>query len=101
MCEFHLKGNCFHPAKVGKGSVASPCDVHSCNHCTNQNWQTKMIQKEIGQHQALLNLAMGNTELANQIELVTTRINIELEDRHQEQYEAFVDPRSKVTKINS
>lgn len=57
MCEYHLKGSCFHPEKVTKGKVAENCNVHSCNQCTSKSWQTTMINKEIDYHQMLLDLA--------------------------------------------
>lgn len=59
MCEFHLRGNCFHPEIVGKGTIAKKCDVHSCKSCTDKRWQLEKINKEIEYHQALLNLALS------------------------------------------
>ncbi len=61
MCEFHLKGNCFHPNRVIKGSVAIPCTVHSCGDCTDKEWQEEQIQDFINYYKELA--AMSNLEL--------------------------------------
>lgn len=72
MCDFHLKGNCFHPEIVGKGLIAKECDVHSCSSCTDENWQLEKINKEIKYHQALVNLALSpEKELAVESGIIT------------------------------
>lgn len=93
MCEFHLKGNCFHPEKVGKGTIADNCDVHSCNHCTNKTWQTTMINKEINYHQTLLNLALKHQEELKVQEIQTTQIEIQKENRFKSPFTKFLGRR--------
>jgi len=56
MCDFYLKGNCFHPEKSEKGMVASKCEVHKCELCTNKNWQIEQITNLSKYHQELLSV---------------------------------------------
>lgn len=98
MCEFHLKGSCFHPEKVGKGVVADECDVHSCNMCTNRSWQTTMINKEITYHQTLLNLALRHQEEMTR-EIQTKQIEIEKEGRFKSPFSKFMNKKTEVGKL--
>jgi len=63
MCDFHLKGKCFHPEKVQKGLIAISCDVHSCSSCTNNEWQSKQIDEKFKYYQNLIELTHVNMEL--------------------------------------
>lgn len=62
MCDFHLKGKCFHPEKVEKGLVAINCNVHGCTQCTNSSWQVKKINSDIEYYQSLIDLTATNIQ---------------------------------------
>jgi hypothetical protein len=64
MCDFHLKGKCFHPEKVQKGLVAANCEVHQCQHCTNKPWQNKRISDEFNYYQSLIDLTATEQSIA-------------------------------------
>jgi hypothetical protein len=99
VCEFYLKGNCFHPEKVGKGTIANSCDVHSCNDCTNRVWQTSMINKDINYHQTLLNLALKHQEEHTIKEIQTTQIGVQKENRFKSPFEKFIGKKSEVGRL--
>lgn len=99
MCEFHLKGNCFHPGKVSKGTIAEKCDVHSCNHCTNKAWQIAKINKEINYHQTLLNLALKHQEELAIKEMKTTQIDIQKDNRFKSPFAKFLGRKSEEDQI--
>ncbi len=61
MCDFHLKGNCFHPERVQTGLIANKCNFESCNDCTNKEWQQNKIQSLNKYHQDIISLI--NNEL--------------------------------------
>jgi len=101
MCEYHLKGNCFHPEKVSKGNVANKCDVHECNQCTNRTWQTIMINKEINYHQAILNMALqSQEENTNTAKLITTKIEVEEESRFRSPFRNFLTRKEDSGKLH-
>ena len=60
MCEYHLKGQCFHPQKARKGTVAVACMFHSCNECTNKKWQEEKIEADLAYYQSVIELAQIN-----------------------------------------
>lgn len=99
MCEFHLKGNCFHPEKVSKGVVANTCDVHSCDHCTNKIWQTTMVNKDIDYHQLLLNLAMNPKEESTMMSEDKTKLDIQEENRFKSPFTRLMNRRSSTGKL--
>lgn len=56
MCDYHLKGTCFHPKRVEKGFIALPCEVHECEHCTNKTWQDQQINTEYTYYQSIVDM---------------------------------------------
>lgn len=63
MCDFHLKGKCFHPERVQKGLVAIACDVHRCEYCTDKPWQEKRISEDFKYYQSLIELTATDRAL--------------------------------------
>lgn len=62
MCEFHLKGQCFHPQKATKGIVATNCSFHDCSDCTSKQWQKTMVDENYAYYQSIIDLT-NNQEL--------------------------------------
>ncbi len=60
MCEFHLKGQCFHPEKTEKGLVASGCEFHDCSQCTNKNWQQEKIAEHYAYYQSIITISQAS-----------------------------------------
>jgi hypothetical protein len=54
MCDYYLRGRCFHPKRTKKGMVAAKCQVHSCNDCTHKQWQDKQIEEDHSFYQDLI-----------------------------------------------
>ncbi|MCA9478584.1 MAG: hypothetical protein KC535_05545 [Nanoarchaeota archaeon] len=59
MCDFHLKGQCFHPEKTKKGFVATSCQFHDCSQCTNKIWQKNMIEENYSYYQSIVELTQN------------------------------------------
>ncbi len=54
MCDYYLKGICFHPERVEKGLVGKPCEVHTCEQCTNKQWQQQKINEDFAYYTSIL-----------------------------------------------
>ena len=65
MCEFHLKGQCFHPEKTMKGIVATPCKFQACGEWTNKKWQQNMVEENYNYYQSIVELTQ-NIETNNE-----------------------------------
>lgn len=77
MCDFHLKGQCFHPEKVQKGLIAIPCQVHNCTKCTNENWKNAKISEQIKNNNEMIKLLRQELPSFNiQNELEGKKLNI-------------------------
>ena len=59
MCEFYLKGKCFHPKRVSRGQIATNCEAHACNDCTSASWQSKKVKDQLMQLKELIHLSNG------------------------------------------
>ena len=57
MCEFHLKGQCFHPEKTTKGIVATNCKFQNCSDCTNKHWQQNMVEENYNYYESIVKIA--------------------------------------------
>lgn len=62
MCEYHLKGQCFHPQKTQKGLVATECKFHDCSKCTNPHWQQQKIEKHYEYYQSILEITSSASQ---------------------------------------
>ena len=47
MCDYHLNGKCFHNARTEGNLLATTCEVHGCEHCTNKQWQKEQLKEEL------------------------------------------------------
>lgn len=62
MCDFHLKGQCFHPEKTVKGIVSTTCTFHDCSKCTNKTWQTNMVEENYSYYQSIVELTQNQKQ---------------------------------------
>lgn len=69
MCDFHLKGQCFHPEKTKKGLVATGCQFHDCSQCTNKAWQRERVQENYTYYESIL----AATNIPSQDQAVTEK----------------------------
>lgn len=72
MCEFYLNGKCFNSARTQGNLLATTCEVHGCEHCTNKQWQKEQLENEL---QFFNNLPMQNLNISkiksNNIETIS------------------------------
>ncbi len=74
MCEFHLREKCFHPNRVNKGLIATSCDIHECNHCTDEHWRLKKIESELEYHNNIIALTLHSFESEEQTIIQSTEL---------------------------
>jgi hypothetical protein len=68
MCEFYLKGKCFHPKKVARGEIASTCEAHTCNDCTSSSWKANKVKEQLLKFKELIELSGGKLPNLRSIE---------------------------------
>ena len=75
MCDFHLKGQCFHPEKAAKGIVATSCKFHNCSDCTNKTWQKSKVEETYNYYQSIVELTQNTKlEVLDEKKSIMTRI---------------------------
>lgn len=62
MCEFFLKGQCFHPKRVSQGKISTPCEAHACTDCTSTDWKETKVKNDICKLQELIQLTQQKEE---------------------------------------